>query len=116
MSKVVDFITMKNIIIGCHQSDDVELLGTFLLALSRADFNKLGVRGNCEIIFKSGDYIAIFNGGNIVRRPTISSALVFRQFSCAAGCGKPTLSTTSKAEFCQEHRVEFLELDEAKAV
>ncbi len=100
--------------VGTHDAQDLETLATFLLALSRADLGKLGIRGAGQIKQRGGDYIAVFDGGNVLSRPTPGGARVFRIMECAAGeCEVRTMTSTSKPEFCTNHRKEFFHLDVA---
>lgn len=113
MSKAVDLVRISTDI-GTHDTDDMVKLGTFMLALARADLSKLGIQGNAAVKYSHGDYVAVFDGGNVIRRPRPNGALLFRESKCPIPeCTEKTLNSGSKREFCKKHAREIYCLDEA---
>lgn len=92
MSKAPDTMRVETTI-ATHDKTDMIKLGTFMLALSRADLDKLGVNGSAQIKYNKGDYIAVFDGNNVLRRATPLGAILFREICCSE-CHERSLSAT----------------------
>lgn len=107
MSMSVNTMTLTTTI-AVHDKDDLATLGSFLVALANTDLDKLGIKGGGKIEYRKRDYVAIFDGGNIVRRATRRGTHCFREFKCPISeCDQRVLNNESSPRFCTEHRAEM---------
>lgn len=113
MSKLFNCITFApTTTMRIDDQEDMRLLGTFMLALSRTDLSRFGVKGAAVIEYHSGDYWLKFEGGFVIARPTKTGALLFHRAKCPC-CTVTTWSSNFKAAFCTEHRNDLLDLNES---
>lgn len=102
-------------IIGGHDVQDMEKLASFLVALSLTNMERLGVRGNGTIRLYRGHYALVADNGALVGGANPGSAGLMRCHVCMIeDCYKETWNFDSRPAFCQDHKVEFLILDESK--